>query len=38
MTSQRLRELTTQMQERNDYDVVAAGDGLSALALSRGHR
>jgi len=33
-----LREQTQQMLERNGYDVVAAGDGLSALALSRHHR
>jgi two-component system cell cycle sensor histidine kinase/response regulator CckA len=32
-----LRELTTQLLERNSYDVVAAGDGQAALALSRHH-
>ncbi len=30
-----LRELTRVMLERNGYDVVVAGDGQSALALSR---
>ncbi len=32
-----LRELTKAMLERNG-DVVAAGDGQSALALSRHHK